>query len=226
MQAGLAFCETPQGLTGHVEGDGHSLRKIYVSNAKNQEHWMPELENARQKWHKAHPDRSYPKYWLAHVRIAGLKQRNGHAVVVLLPIVLQPPGSAPKPEAYDEVHESQLFKHVGLGRGLRTQVHSDGAPCWPKIVKGMKKNSVRSFHVKHNKMEFVKKVKKGAGHILTGTQCIDRFWQSVDSYIPSSVQSKRDMTVNPRLLMYLYSYIWRSQLPKKANFAKHLGKIC
>ena len=94
------------------------------------------------------------------------------------------------------------------------------------IVKGMKKNSVRSFHVKHTKMEFVKKVKKGAGHILTGTQCIDRFWQSVDSYIPSSVQSKRDMTVNPRLLMYLYSYIWRSQLPKKANFAKHLGKIC
>ena len=78
-------------------------------------------------------------------------------------------GLAPKPEAYDELHESQLFKHVGLGRGLRTQVHSDGAPCWPKIVKGMKKNSVRSFHVKHNKMEFVKKVKKrsrphSAGH--------------------------------------------------------------
>ena len=154
--------------------------------------------------------------------------------MVLLPIVLQPPGCAPKPEAYDEVHESQLFKHVGPGRGLRTQVHSDGAPCWPKIVEGMKKNSVCSFHVKHNKMEFVKEVKKGAGHILTGTQCIDRFWQSVDSYIPSSVQSKREMTVNPRLLMYLnprllmylYSYIWRSQLPKKANFAKHLGKIC
>ena len=85
---------------------------------------------------------------------------HDHTVVVRLPIVLQPPGSAPKPEAYDEVHESQLFKHVGPGRGLRTQVHSECAPCWPKIVKGMKKNSVRSFHVKHNKMEFVKKVKK------------------------------------------------------------------
>ena len=107
------------------------------------------------------------------------------------------------------------FKHVALGRGLRAQVHSDGAPCWPKIVKGMKKNSVRSFRVKQNKMEFVKKVKKGAGHILTGIQCIDRFWQSVHSYILPSGHSKHGVTANPRLLMCLYSYICRSQVPKR-----------
>ena len=82
---------------------------------------------------------------------------HDHAVVLRLPIVLQAPGSAPKPEAYDEVHESQLFKHVGPGRGLRTQVHSDGAPCWPKIVKGMKKNSVRSFHVNTMKWSLSKR---------------------------------------------------------------------
>ena len=43
MQPGLALCEKPQDLAGHVEGDGHILRKIYVSNAKNQESWVREL---------------------------------------------------------------------------------------------------------------------------------------------------------------------------------------
>ena len=65
------FCAKPQNLKGQVEGDGHSLRKIYVSNGKNQEVWLPQLQDARQRWKKQHGNKTLPKYWLGHVRVAG-----------------------------------------------------------------------------------------------------------------------------------------------------------
>ena len=91
--------------------------------------------------------------------------------MVVVPIVLQAPGSSPKPESYEEVSRSELFKHVGLGRGVRAQLHADGNRIFPKMVQVLQKPSLQSFHVDHNKHEFVKKVKKGSKHVLTGTQC-------------------------------------------------------
>ena len=70
-QTGLEFCAKPQSLKGQVDGDGHSLRKIYVSNGQNQEAWLPQFEDARQRWKKQHGNKTLPKYWLGHVRVAG-----------------------------------------------------------------------------------------------------------------------------------------------------------
>ena len=49
-----------------------------------------------------------------------------------------------------------------------------------------------------------------------GTQCIDRFWQGLDDFIPASVVNKKQGKLNTRLsrlLTYVYSYMWRYHLP-------------
>ena len=48
-----------------------------------------------------------------------------------------------------------LRQSVALGRGVRTQLHSDGNRTWPKMVQVFKKPSVQRFHVNHSKHEFL-----------------------------------------------------------------------
>ena len=58
-----------------------------------------------------------------------------------------------------------------------------------------------------------------------GTQCIDRFWQGLDDFIPASVVNKKQGKLNTRLLTYVYSYMWRYHLPADVNFQMKLGQL-
>ena len=68
--------------------------------------------------------------------------------------------------------------------------------------------------------------KKASGVACAGTQCIDRFWQGLDDFIPASVVNKQKGKLNTRVLTYVYSYImFRYQLPADANFQMKLGQL-
>ena len=100
--------------------------------------------------------RTESKYWLAQLRVAGLKQRDGRGVVALLAVKLQAPGSAPKPEGYKEIKDSSLFKHADVAgkKCKHTALLADGAPAWPKLVKQLHAKKAKSNHVSHKKHEF------------------------------------------------------------------------
>ena len=51
--------------------------------------------------------------------------------------------------------------------------------------------------------------KKTSGVACAGTQCIDRFWQGLDDFIPASVMNEKQGRLNTRLLTFVYSYMWR-----------------
>ena len=55
---------------------------------------------------------------------------------------------------------------------------------------------------------------------------MDRFWQAIDRYMPATIHSKKDAGVNPRVLIYFYSFVWRTQLKIDCDFRKQLGKVC
>ena len=115
------------------------------------------------------------------------------------------------------------FGHVSQ-HGSKMILYSDGAQGW-KFVCTQKKNNLE---VVHGKWEFLRKVKtrkKASGVACAGTQCIDRFWQGLHDFIPASVVNKQKGKLNTRLLTYVYSYMWRYQLPADANFQMKLGQL-
>ena len=129
--AGEAFSAEQQRLAGNVEGDAHTIRKVYVSTANPL--WVDQVADAAKRWRRRNGNKPQPKYWLGHVRVAGLKQRDGLAVVVVLPTRLVPPKSSP-PEGRQELKSSGLMNHVDTAHGKKTLLHSDGAQAWPKLV--------------------------------------------------------------------------------------------
>ena len=61
--------------------------------------------------------------------------------------------------------------------------------------------------MKHNKHEFAKKVasRKKPGFVVTGAQCIDRWWHSLEKALPQSlrVKEKPGGGLGPKLMMYV-----------------------
>ena len=110
-------------LHGAIEGDGHAVRKIYVGHENK--HFVSEVQAAHQNWRKKHGCKRLPKYWVGHVRLAALKQRNGPVVVCPLPLKLHTPGTAPGTESLQDLRSTNLDKH--LTNKASTQLHSDGA---------------------------------------------------------------------------------------------------
>ena len=108
-----------------------------------------EVAAAQARWRNSmkNRDKPLPKYWQGHVRVAGLKQRDGPGVIVSLPIKLVPPGSAPPPEAAQELMDSSLLRRLSATRV--TTLFSDGAPAWPKAVKAVPGN-IKAVAVSHN----------------------------------------------------------------------------
>ena len=43
---------------------------------------------------------------------------------------------------------------------------------------------------------------------------------------PGAHRPLHPSAVNPRVLIYLYSFVWRSQLKIGCDFRKQLGKVC
>ena len=102
-----------------------------------------------------------------------------------------------------QVGPTGLCKHIDVT--INTAVHSE-ARCWPNLVKGLQTKNVKSYNVKHNKHQFVKRIRlKDGRKVLTGSQCIDRWWQFLDLYVPCTVKRKQDRMVSVRLLEYVYS---------------------
>ena len=165
-----------------------------------------------------------PKYWIGHIRLLGLKVRKGCGVISEMPIKLVPGNSVPPPESTDEVVKSGLLRKLAPTATL----FSDGARAWPAAVKKLKLK-VNHYHVKHNKHEFVKKIKRLSKPrvIVAGTQAIDRYWQSIDEFVPRQINNKlgKGSGTNPKLLQYVYAYVWRSTLSQTVDMKKALGQI-
>ena len=70
------------------------------------------------------------------------------------------------------------------------------------------------------------KRRKVPKRVVTGTQCIDRYWQSLQKFLPSSVNSQagRGQGVNRRLLQYIFSIVWRSALKDDCELIQELSE--
>ena len=97
-------------MHGAIEGDGHAVRKIYVGHENK--HFVPEVQAAHSNWRKKRGSKRLQKYWVGHVRLAALKQRNGPVVVCPLPLKLHPPGTAPGTERLQDLRSTNLDKHL------------------------------------------------------------------------------------------------------------------
>ena len=224
------LCSKKKHMFGHLEGDAHTIRKVYVS--KTNPEFQDEVQDALRRWKAQKPGKPEPKYWLGHVRIVGIKARAAATVVVVLPTRLVPPGPSPPVESFVELKNSGLAGHINTDRGRQSLLHSDGAQAWPCLVSALGKPSVTSDHVSHSKHEFARTVavkrranKRPAAYI-TGTQSIDRYWQTAQDFIPATLHAKHAKEVNPDLYRYLFAFVWRYQLPLAQDFIQALADMC
>ena len=165
------------------------------------------------------------------MRLVGLKQRDGKGVIAILPVKLVPPSGVPTAESTQEILQSGILSNIKPTSRRRTRLFSDGARGWPAALKKSRLASrIDHYHVRHNKHEYCKRVKtqKKSKPILAGTQCIDRFWQSLDKFIPAQIASKegKGKGANERLLDYIFAFVWRSQLSPLADMRDAIGNIC
>ena len=83
--------------------------------------------------------------------------------------------------------------------------------------------------VSHKNMEFVREVTPvslpgGESSSLTGTQCIDRTWRSLDASIPLQLKTKKNHDINDQLWLYTLSWLYRVNIVHKDGF-ENMGKI-
>ena len=117
------------------------------------------------------------------------------------------------------------------GHFKKCQLHSDGAKkSWKAMVNRQNSPNIESFHVSHAKTEFARKMKRRTTPkcVVAGTQCIDRFWQNLEDFVPLSLHSKEGpgLGVSPTLLTYVHAFLWRVNLPENVNMMKALGGMC
>ena len=69
--------------------------------------------------------------------------------------------------------------------------------------------------------------RKKPGVVVAGTQCVDRWWQSLDKALPQSlhVKDRPGGDIAEKLMSYVWGFVWRSNLGNHANLTKKLGKI-
>lgn len=227
-KAGVAFCGKKK-VAGNVEGDAHGLRKMYIS-PKN-EHFQQEIEDALKRWKAKRQNRgkAQPKYWQGYLRVAGVKQRDGAGVIAVLPVKLTPPAAAPPPETTEEILDSGLLENINAKKP--SVLHSDGAKSWPKANKKVHGKKVEHAAVSHKNFQFVKRLRTKkqpvGGARSAGTQCIDRWWESLDAYVPKQLTSKtaKGGDINTALFDYCFSFVWRSQLPTSTNMREAICKL-
>ena len=201
-------------LTGNLEGDGHGLRKTFIS--ANNEHFAKEIKAAK----ALHPNKEI-KYFVLHVRLGGLCERGGRICIAPLSFKLVPPGARPPPESTIEIASSKLLDRASQLKQLT--IYSDGAHAWPKCIGNYPK--LRSVAVAHKKSQFVKVVRrKGGSSSRAGTQSIDQLWRQLDSYIPKELKTKYKHQVNNELYTYVYSWVWRHNLGD-ANLLAAISKL-
>ena len=188
-------------VSGDVEIDEHGVRSFHVS--KNNPNFQKYVtEKLLQK--------NYP-YYLNYVRVAGIRVRGGGKVhLAMLPPVLLPPRSKPPPISNAELLSSRLLKRCAA---KSTLIHSDGAQAYPAVIKKFFPR-LKTSSVSHSNMEFVKKIApvKLRGRMsssMTGTQAIDSTWTTLDDTIPKELHTKANHNLNPRVVDYIYCWLYR-----------------
>ena len=89
--------------------------------------------------------------------------------------------------------------------------------------------NMMNFPVTHRKRTVHLKVEtwKKSEATIAGTQTVDRWWQSVDCFIPSALNNK-DWSkggLNQKLILYMHAFVWRYHLPVTTDLKSHLGKL-
>eukprot|EP00435_Cladocopium_sp_Y103_P024446 s2368_g6.t1 len=66
-----------------------------------------------------------------------------------------------------------------------------------------------------------------SGATIAGTQAVDRWWQSLDRYIPPSLKNKDWCKggLNQKLILYMHASVWRYHLPVDTDLKSELGKL-
>ena len=215
-KAGEAMCTNLNQsgrMVGDIEADAHGIRKLYVSQANPR--FQKEVAEAAVRYKKASPGKQLPKYWQAHFRVIGLKARTykgpvaktgGKIVLKVLPFKLVPPGASPPVESKIEIEQSQIMKFLGDPKQIL--LYSDGAKAWESVCQ---QSRIKNFPVVHGKHQFTRKLKvmKKPGATLAGTQAVDRWWQSLGRYIPSSLNNKdwSQGSLNQKLIRYMHAFV-------------------
>ena len=118
-----------------------------------------------------------------------------------------------------------------VDKTTKSQLFTDGAVAWPAAVKKQNLKHIKSLSVVHKRNQFTKKVKgkkKPKFSNTAGTQAVDRWWEALEEYVPSQLRNKTQKggEINPTLIEYLYSFVWRYKLPPAMDMKTELGKIC
>ena len=200
----------------NLEGDGHGVRKTFVSI--HNPHFKNEIKDAQAR----NPDKNH-KYFVLHVRLAGLCDGGGRIVVAPLAHKLVPPCARPPPESTKELRDAKILDSADPNYNL--SVFSDGAFAWPNMCQAYPR--LRNLQVNHRNNQFVKDVDSACGSSsVAGTQSIDQRWRRLDEYIPKEVQTKDSShQVNDELYNYIWSWMWRQNMNNSADMFSKLGKL-
>ena len=162
------------------------------------------------------------KYLLLHLRVAGILERGeeGRLILKELPHRLVSPGARPTPESNEDVTSSLLLERTHHA----AEIHADGARAWKSHANKLKRKFAQ---VQHNRVEFAAKP-SGKTEKTSQTQCLDRLWGRLKSYIPKEIRNKNKAGgVNDTLRQYLRSFVWRHNTREgKDKILASLGQLC
>jgi hypothetical protein len=196
-------------VSGDIECDGHAVRSMHVS--KTNPKFLQLHPKSTNKSKRALRLRGV-KHFLMYLRVLGLRKRGREKLyIAFADQMLLPPRSRPPPSNTEEIVQSGILDRAAA----KSVVHFDGAPAWPAaIARGYKRKRFTVRKVVHKNMEFAAKcrrVRLPNGKLsasLTGTQCIDSTWGTLNHYIPRGLSSKSEKSVNPELYNQIFQWLW------------------
>ena len=169
----------------NVEGDCSGLRKFH--NVSKGNSYFARLVQEYKHKHSAGP---LPNVFITHWRVAGLLEREtGRIVVRSIDFKLLKPGSRPPVESFQELEDCQILKHMQP----KLFLHPDGARSWKKVATVYK----------------LKRALPGRKK-TTGTQMLDRAWQSLKTWLPKQLHNKSKGAIRKDVFdKYLNSWMFR-----------------
>ena len=219
-QAGQAL-NAALGLEGDLEGDAHGVRCCYIS--KDNPHFATAVAKAQARFKPGSP---VVKVWKLWVRLAGLGARSGSGgklAIAMLPPNLVVAEGPPPPEETKEVAASGLLQKAVPRKSL---LNADGSAAWKAAARLVAPHLLHR-NVVHSQNEYTRKVRTPPGFSnVTGTQCVDSRWNRLDDYIPNEVTTKVGKKVNPELLTYIWTWVWRFNRDHNEDLQTALGRLC
>ena len=212
-------------LKGAVEVDGTSLGKFYVS--KTCTRFAPQVAALTRKLQRA--GKPVPKAFVVHFQVLGARERGQPPVLFVPEPSLTVPGSRPPTESLEAINQSGLLTLVSKPEA--SVIFSDGNVAWQSAAKKMR---LKNAAVNHQNKQWTKDVPRHLGKArsvsrLAGTQCIDRSWLGLKTFIGNKVSRKSGRGQNAcksnlvRQLVHQYMYRQSKGPCSPAEFLLHLG---